>query len=81
MDPSKAPDPEEPEDFDKDSFQTLVNTGFEMPEESDTVTLDPCECRYGHMTIMCGERVGGSCHMTYKKKKQPAARIFIEAHE
>ncbi len=31
VDPSKAPDPEEPEEFDKDSLQTLMDTGFEAP--------------------------------------------------
>lgn len=43
VDPSKAPDPEEPEDYDKDSFQNLLNTGFEASEENDAITLDPCK--------------------------------------
>ena len=52
MDPSKAPDPEEPEDFDKDTIQGLVETGFEISEESSTVTLDPCELGGTHVTVM-----------------------------
>lgn len=53
VDPSKAADPEEPEEFDKDSFQTMTETGFEMPEEeeSSVVTLDPCEQCLGREVV------------------------------
>ncbi len=43
IDPRKAPDPEEPETFDKDKFLSDVESGFALPEDASAVTLDPCE--------------------------------------
>lgn len=62
-DPTKAPDPEEAEKFDESEFHTQVCSEFALPEEdSDVITLDPCECKEGsHVSMACG----WSCDLIY----------------
>ena len=42
-DPTKAPDPEEGDTFDKEKFELQINTGFTLPEDGNMITFDPCE--------------------------------------
>lgn len=42
-DPTQAPDPEEPEKFDENEFQSSVYSGFTLPQDKNTITLDPRE--------------------------------------
>ena len=41
-DPSRAPDPEEPESFDEN--EVLMESRFKPPEDDSVVTLHMCEC-------------------------------------
>lgn len=65
-DPSKAPDPEEPEKFDAEKFQSEVEGGFKPPEDEKVVTLDPCKWVWSashvtaegcHVTILVGVNI------------------------
>ena len=43
VDPSSAPDPEEPEKFDESAMKSDFEEQFSPPEDDVTVTLDRCE--------------------------------------
>ena len=43
VDPSKAPDPEEPEKFDESAIKSDFEEHFNPPEDDVTVTLDRCK--------------------------------------
>lgn len=43
VDPSKAPDPEEPEKFDESALKSDLEEQFNPPEDDVTITLDRCE--------------------------------------
>ena len=43
VDPSKAPDPEEPEKFDESALKSHLEEQFNPPEDDVTITLDRCE--------------------------------------
>ena len=43
VDPSKAPDPEEPEKFDESAIKNDLEEQFNPPEDDVTITLDRCE--------------------------------------
>ena len=45
-DPTNAPDPDEPEEFDETVLRSLVDDQFQQPEDDSIVTLDRCECLY-----------------------------------
>ena len=45
VDPSSAPDPEEPEKFDESAMKNDFEEQFSPPEDDVTVTLDKCEWR------------------------------------
>ena len=42
-DPTRAPDPEEPEGFDEGEAGTLMGEEFRPPEDDSIVVLDRCE--------------------------------------
>ena len=42
-DPTKAPDPEEPEGFDESEMAVLSGDQYEPPEDDSIITLDRCE--------------------------------------
>jgi hypothetical protein len=57
VDPTKAPDPEEPEEnFDSEKFQSDADQGFKPPDDDSTITLDSCEWEASCVT---GIRVRG----------------------
>ena len=60
VDPSKAPDPEEPEKFDESAIKSDLEEQFNPPEDDVTITLDRCKREGGG-----GERV---LFHTYSKK-------------
>ena len=43
VDPSKAPDPEEPEKFDESAIKNEFEEQFSPPEDDVTITLDRCK--------------------------------------
>lgn len=43
VDPSKAPDPEEPEKFDESALRNDIEEQFSAAEDDVTVTLDRCK--------------------------------------
>ena len=43
VDPSKAPDPEEPEKFDESALKIDLEEQFNPPADDVTITLDRCE--------------------------------------
>ena len=43
VDPSKAPDPEEPEKFDESALKGDLEEQFKPPEDDVTITLDRCK--------------------------------------
>ena len=45
VDPSKAPDPEEPEKFDESAIKNDFEDEFKPPEDDVTITLDRCKER------------------------------------
>lgn len=45
VDPSKAPDPEEPEKFDESALKSDLEEQFNPPEDDVTITLDRCESK------------------------------------
>lgn len=53
IDPSKAPDPEEPEKYDSEKFQSEADQGFKLPEDENVVTLDPCEWEGMCDSVVC----------------------------
>ena len=44
-DPSRAPDPEEPEGFDETEAGNLMGEEFQPPEDDNVVVLDKCKNR------------------------------------
>ena len=44
-DPSRAPDPEEPEGFDETEAGNLMGEEFQPPEDDNVVVLDKCKIR------------------------------------
>ena len=43
VDPSKAPDPEEPEKFNESALKSELEEQFSPPEDDLTITLDRCK--------------------------------------
>lgn len=65
-DPTNAPDPDEPDEFDENVMRGLVDDQFQQPEDDSVVTLDRCEyvCVCTCVCI-CGW-VGGCGRIVYR---------------
>ena len=65
-DPSRAPDPEEPESFDETEAGNLMGDEFRPPEDDNVVVLDKCKSR----DCVCMPVVSTVCRMLHELKRE-----------